>query len=174
MLPVLKQYFHLSTLELAIGLTLINLGFPLGSFLQSFSDNYGRSPFVFLDTVIIIAFGLLSVISWSFYSFVVFRFFYEIGIGFCLPLTSSIMSEISPAKERGPFLAKLWIIWVCGYFASCLLGYLILTHNNWRLMLLILCLPSVLSLFIHCCWGRETVHYLWAKKEVKSVHLLVN
>ena len=101
MLPVLKQYFHLTTIELAIGLTLINIGLPLGSFLQSFSDNYGRAPFVFLDAVILIVFGLLSAISWSFSSFVVFRFFYEIGIGFCLPLVSAITSEISPADQRG-------------------------------------------------------------------------
>ena len=101
MLPVLKQYFHLTTIELAIGLTLINIGLPLGSFLQSFSDNYGRAPFVFLDAVILIVFGLLSAISWSFFSFVVFRFFYEIGIGFCLPLVSAMTSEISPANQRG-------------------------------------------------------------------------
>ena len=51
-------------------------------------------------------------------------------------------------------MAKMWIIWVCGYFVSCLLGYFILVHNQWRLMLLILCIPSVISLILHCFWGR--------------------
>ena len=32
-----------------------------------------------LDAAILVIFGLLSTISWSFPSFVVFRFFYEMG-----------------------------------------------------------------------------------------------
>ena len=70
----------------------MNIGFPIGSFLQSFSDNYGRYPFTTLDAIILVVFGFLSTISWSFSSFVFFRFFYEIGIGFCVPLISAVTS----------------------------------------------------------------------------------
>ena len=41
-------------------------------------------------------------------------------------------------------------------------------------MLLILYIPNVFSLVLHCFWGRQTLHYLWAKKELGAVHILVN
>ena len=134
-------------------MTLINIGMPLGSFLQSFSDNFGRRPFVLLNIVLLIFFGLISVFSWSFPVFVVSRFFYEVGIGISLPLSNFYTSEISPAAQRGPFMGKLWIIWVFGYLLSCTLGFFFLASNQWRLVLLILCVPSFFALlffFLYC------------------------
>ena len=89
LLPIVSKVWHLTIMEEAIGLTLINIGMPLGSFLQGYSDKHGRSPFVKLVSVIIVVFGFLSTITWSFPSFVIARFFYEIGIGMCLPLTAA-------------------------------------------------------------------------------------
>ena len=73
-------------------MTLINIGMPFGSFLQSFSDNYGRKPFVFLNILVYLTFGFLSTISWSFAIFVFLRFMCEIGTGMILPLTSTFTS----------------------------------------------------------------------------------
>jgi MFS family permease len=97
LLPIISQQWHLTILQESIGLTLMNLGMPLGTLIQGYSDKYGRAPFIFLDAVVLFIFGLISAVAWDFPSFVVARFFYEIGIGICLPLTACYTAEISPA-----------------------------------------------------------------------------
>ena len=76
LLPIIKNSWNITTMEEAIGLTLINIGFPLGSFLQTYSDKYGRKPFITLDASLLVIFGILSVISWNFPIFIFFRFIY--------------------------------------------------------------------------------------------------
>ena len=71
-----------------------------------------------------------------------------------LPLTTAYTSEIAPAERRAPFLGRLWIIWVAGYFVSCILGYIFLTGNQWRMVMLILSLPSILALLFYFTLGR--------------------
>ena len=127
---------------------------PIGSFLQGFSDNHGRKLFILIDAMLLLTFGLFSVVSWNFPIFVVSRFFYEVGIGMSLPLVTAYTSEVTPSEWRAPFLGRLWIIWVSGYFVSCFLGYFFLTHNQWRMVMLILCLPSILALIFHFNFGR--------------------
>ena len=92
----------------------------------------------------------------------------------CLPLAASFTAEICEAGQRATLLARMWILWIGGYILSCILGYFFLVHNQWRLVLLILCVPSLFALVLQMLVGRETLHYLWVKKESEKVHELVN
>jgi MFS transporter, SP family, major inositol transporter len=174
LLPVLRKEWHLSLTSAAVGLTLMNIGMPLGSFLQGYSDNIGRSKFVLLDAIILIVFGLASVVAPNFHFFVAIRFFYEIGVGICMPLTCAFTNEISPSAKKTSLLSRMWIIWVTGYLLSCLLGWLLLAQGEWRLMLLVLVLPHILGLGAYYLAGRESLHYLWVRGETARVHALAN
>ena len=165
LLPVAHKQWNLTTLEESIGLTIITIGTPIGSILQGYSDQIGRSPFVLLNAAISLIFGLLTAISWSFPVFVISRFFIAVAIGIFLPLIGCYTAEIAPDHARPSLLSNTYMLWAGGYMFCLIFGYAFLPQNQWRIVSLILCLPSLLTLLSHYLFGRETLHYLWAKKE---------
>ena len=164
-LPFITSLWNLTVFEQSFALFLIGFGMVLGSFLQSYSDNIGRKPFMLIDAIILFVFGLLSTISWNLNSFVIIRFCYGIGIGMCLPLTSTYSSEVTPSAKRGNLLGMLWNAWVVGQLLTCLLCYFFLNFNQWRLVLLFLSLPGLVALILYCFFGRESIHFLWQTKQ---------
>jgi MFS transporter, putative metabolite:H+ symporter len=173
-LPILKQQWHLSTLQEAMGFMIMNIGMPLGSILQSLSDTFGRKVFIFIDLLIVTIFGLLSAIAWDFTSLVIFRFFYSIGVGILFPLFSCYATEVSPNSKKGTLVTALWIIFVGGYLLCCLLGYFLLPNSQWRLLIFLLCIPSILALVTYCFFQRESLHYLWSKGKAEEAHRMIN
>jgi MFS family permease len=141
----------------------MNIGMPLGSVMQSLSDTFGRKKFILIDLLIVAIFGVLSVAAWDFTSFVIFRFFHSIGIGILLALFSCYTTEVVPASKKGTLVVALWIIYVGGYLLSCFLGYFLLPNSQWKLLLFLLSVPSLIALITYFCFQRESLHYLWIK-----------
>lgn len=77
-------------------ITLVYIGVSLGSYIQAFSDDYGRSIFIKWNGILQTIFGLLSCVSTNMTYFIIFRFIYGIGIGIVIPLSATYMSEITP------------------------------------------------------------------------------
>lgn len=73
------------------------LGVSVGSWAQSYSDNYGRSVFIKWNAILQLVFGLLSCVAPNMTYFLFFRFVYGIGIGISFPLSATYMSEITPS-----------------------------------------------------------------------------
>jgi len=71
---------------------MVYFGVSLGSYIQTFSDNFGRYTFITWNAVLQTIFGLLSCTSTSIESFIVYRFFYGVGIGIVLPLSASYLA----------------------------------------------------------------------------------
>lgn len=71
---------------------MIYIGVAIGSFGQSFADDYGRLKFIKWNAILQIIFGLLSCVSTSIYWFILFRFAYGIGIGIVLPISGTYIS----------------------------------------------------------------------------------
>ena len=174
LLPVLKKQWNISTLEESLGLTIINVGVLLGPLVIGYSDKIGRSPILLINAVMTLVFGLLSAISWNYPVFVITRFFISIGIGTILPLLGTYTAEIAPAHARGHFLSSIYVLWPIGYILSIVLAYIFFIHNQWRLVCLILCVPALLALLTYFGVGRETLTFLWAKKETVQAHKLIN
>lgn len=81
-------------------ITFVYVGVSIGSFLQSYSDKYGRYRFLLLDAIITTIFGILSALCISFSFFLFTRFIYGIGIGIALPLSATYITEIVPSSHR--------------------------------------------------------------------------
>jgi MFS family permease len=163
LLPIIKTQWHLNTIELSMGLTIINLGIPLGSLIQGLADKYGRKAFILIITFVLIFFGVMSAMAWNFPAFVVIRFFYQLGIGMSMPLTSLYAAEVTPTVQRASMMNFIWNTWTWGYIFSCTLGYFFFTQNKWRIMILLLTAPSLIALLCFLFYGRESLHYLWAR-----------
>ena len=172
LIPKLGQEWHMDTFQKSLLITMVYLGVSIGSYLQTYSDQYGRHRFLLVDAVLTSVFGLLSAFCPSYETFLVTRFFYGVGIGIILPLTATYITEIVPGSARGGILTLSRIYWSAGCFAACVLGYFLLKSDHWRVLLFLICLPSFYAIYDLVTVGRESLRYLWVRKdfeEVKSI-----
>lgn len=147
---------------------MVYLGVSIGSYLQTYSDKYGRYRFLLIDAIITSIFGFLSCFCTSFAFFVVVRFFYGIGIGIALPLTATYITEVVPGIHRARVLSISRVYWSIGCLFACVCGWLLLKNNHWRILLFVLCFPSFYALYDIVNHGRESLRYLWAKGDIKQ------
>jgi len=142
----------------------------MGSYLQIYSDRYGRHTFITWDAALQCFFGLFSCICWNYSSFLIARFFYGVGIGICLPLSISYITEISPSSMRATILVRSRFCWSIGCVITCFLGYYFLQDNSWRKLLFVICLPGLYALYEHKTDGKESLRYLWVQKKADEVY----
>jgi MFS family permease len=78
------------------------------------------------------------------------RFFYGFSFGFTIALTTSMYAESSPLKYRGKGLLFLNFCVSLGKIFGIFLAYVFLdtfTSGNWRMMMFISALPSLIVLY---------------------------
>ncbi len=142
-------------------MTLVYVGVGLGSYLQIYSDRYGRYSFILYDSLLQTIFGLFSCLSWNYHSFLVARVVYGVGVGICLPLSASYVTEISPGETRAGLMQKTRMFWAVGCVFTCVVCYFM--RDSWRLVLLTICLPGIVALVEFVIYGKESLRYLWAQ-----------
>jgi MFS family permease len=125
----------------------VYVGVSIGSYLETYSDRYGRYKFLLIDAIITSIFGFLSCVCTSFTFFAIVRFFYGIGIGIALPLTATYITEVVPGTYRARILSLSRVYWSMGCLFACFVGWILLTHNHWRILLFILCFPSYYAIY---------------------------
>jgi putative MFS transporter len=125
---------------------MIYLGVGVGSFVQSWADEYGRLEFIKWNAILQTIFGLLSCMATNINWFIGFRFAYGIGIGIVLPISGTYISEISPTEFRAMLVAKSRIYWSLGCLFTFLFGWYLLKLHYWRLLLLVICVPGIYAL----------------------------
>jgi len=150
------------------------LGVSFGSYIQSYSDDFGRSVFIKWNAILQLVFGILSCFATSMNWFVIFRFVYGVGIGIVLPLSATYMSECTPSENRSIILTKSRTYWSSGCLVTCVLAWGFLYTHRWRSLLLVICIPGVYALWEHMRVGKESLRYLWAHKRTEEVSELLN
>jgi len=71
---------------------MVYFGVTIGSFIQTYSDKYGRYTFITWNTVLQTIFGVLSCFARSMPEFIFYRFTYGVGIGITFPISASYIS----------------------------------------------------------------------------------
>lgn len=126
---------------------MVYLGVSLGSYIETYSDEYGRHKFLLWDSIITSIFGLASCLCYSFYPFVIIRFFYGIGIGIALPLTATYITEVIPGSHRAHVMAISRVYWSLGCLVTCFLGWFLMPGKHWRILLFLLSIPSFIAVY---------------------------
>ena len=173
LLPTLKRQWDLSAYQLSFIITSVYLGVGLGSYLQSYSDIYGRKIFITWDIILQSVFGLFSCICWNFESFLFARFFYGVAMGICFPLSGSYLSQISPHEERVKLLISTRYYFSGGALLTCGLAWYLLATDSWRVLLFIICLPGLYAYLEHRKYGRESLKFLWTNRREEEVVELI-
>ena len=126
-----------------------SIGMAIGALLFGiWADKIGRKK-IFIITLLIfsIASGI-SALTTTLSVFLIFRFFIGLGLGGELPVASTLVSEIVPAKDRGRIIVLLESFWAFGWLLASLISYFIIPSFGWRIALIISALPAFYALYL--------------------------
>ena len=126
-----------------------SIGMAIGALLFGiWADRIGRKK-IFIITLLLfsIASGI-SALTTTLSVFLIFRFFIGMGLGGELPVASTLVSEIVPAKDRGRIIVLLESFWAFGWLLASLISYFIIPSFGWRMALIISALPAFYALYL--------------------------
>jgi putative MFS transporter len=114
------------------------------------TDVKGRKFMYLWDMVIFIVFTAAITLSFNFWSLFIFRLILGVAIGADYAIGATIISEITPKKSRGKFLASDGLAWWVGAAFAFVVGYLLLPLgiNSWRVMFAIGIIPAIIVLIL--------------------------
>ena len=106
------------------------------------ADRYGRRA-ILMGTLLVysVATGL-TALAWGYGVLLLLRFVTGLGLGGELPVASTLVAEVAPAKKRGRMLVLLESFWAYGWILAALIGYLVIPEYGWRVAFLIGALPA--------------------------------
>ena len=139
-----------SGLIASVGFAGMAIGASLGGLL---ADRIGRRQ-VFALTLLVygIATGASALVG-GVALLLVLRFFVGLGLGAELPVASTYVSELAPARIRGRLIVILEAFWAVGWTAAALIGYFVvpLSDDGWRWAFALGAIPAVYALVVR--WG---------------------
>lgn len=114
------------------------------------ADRLGRR-FVFALTLLVygVATGASALVG-GLVALLVLRFIVGVGLGSELPVASTYVSELAPARMRGRLIVVLEAFWAVGWTAAALIGYFVIPniHDGWRWAFAIGAVPAVYALIV--------------------------
>ena len=149
------------------------LGAAIGALFSGFlSRQFGRKRVLIIAAFIFTAFTLMGVFATSFHMLLVSRFIVGLAVGIASFIAPLYLSEIAPGKIRGAMIAMYQLMITLGivlmfasnYFislgeSSILSLFGIESHALWRIMLIVLVIPS-LVMFIGCLFLPKSPRWL--------------
>ncbi len=114
------------------------------------AERWGRKPVLIVIGVLFLICSVGSAMASSVEMLMFFRFIGGVGVGASSVVAPMYIAEISPAERRGRLTAMFQFCLVAGilaaYFSNWLIGGASGAESNWRLMLGIMAVPSVIYL----------------------------
>jgi MFS transporter, putative metabolite:H+ symporter len=121
-------------------------GMFIGALLSGiFADRFGRKP-IFQLTLLVYSLATgLSGLAWGLASLLVFRFLVGLGVGGELPVASTLVSEMSPARHRGRLIVILESFWAYGWILAAVVGFFVVPRSadGWRWAFFLGALPAL-------------------------------
>ena len=110
-----------------------------------FADRFGRK-LIFQVTLLGYALATgLSGLAWGLGSLLIFRFLVGLGVGGELPVASTLVSELSPARHRGRLIVILESFWAYGWILAAIIGFFVVPRAGlgWRWAFFLGTLPAL-------------------------------
>lgn len=137
------------------------------------ADKWGRKTVV---TFTLVLYGLASAMSGfapNFTVLLLFRFLTGLGLGGELPAASTLVSEFSPAKDRGRMVVLLESFWAWGWIVAALIAYLLIPIYGWRIGFFLGGIPALYAAFLRRNIP-ESPRYLEQKGYLKEADEIVS
>lgn len=161
-------------------MNILNSAFFLGSIIGSIicgplGDIYGRKKPYLLSFSFFIVCQVGIAFSQNFIFYCILRCIFGIILGFVMTFSSTYISESLPPNIRGKGMMLFGISYSLGAQYACLIAFLVLDsieRGNWRALVLLTCLLSIISSTICFFFLQESPRYLVTagkKEEFKTV-----
>jgi len=132
-MPQISQDWGLTGVETGMISSYGGFGLLFGSFLAGLiTDRVGRKKGMALGILMYSAFTLLVGLSPNFTMLAIFRIATGFAIGFYTPITVTMLSEFSPSKNRGLFVALSLATYVFGFIVIGFVSTLTMNIIGWR------------------------------------------
>ena len=112
------------------------------------ADRYGRRAVMMVTLLVYSVATGLTALVWGYGALLVLRFVTGLGLGGELPVASTLVSEVAPARSRGRMVVLLESFWAYGWILAALIGYLVIPEYGWRVAFLIGSLPALYVLVL--------------------------
>ncbi|KAK3155752.1 hypothetical protein QOZ80_2BG0207080 [Eleusine coracana subsp. coracana] len=174
----IKREFHLESHPAMEGLlvaTSLIGATVITTFSGPVSDSVGRRPMLIASSLLYSLSGLMMMWSPNVYVLLLSRLVDGFGIGLAVTLVPVYISETAPPEIRGLLNTLPQFTGSGGMFLSyCMVLAMTLSPQpNWRLMLGVLFLPSLLYLLVTVCFLPESPRWLVSKGRMKEARAVL-
>src|SRR6195256_4706270 len=136
------------------------LGAMIGAaFAGRLSDRLGRRRLIIIAAVVFTVGSLLAAVAPSVAVLVAARFIIGLAVGSAALVVPLYLSEIAPTEVRGAIASLNQLMIVGGILAAFVVNALLASSGNWRLMLGLAAVPSLI-LLVGMLFMPETPRYL--------------
>ncbi|XP_020573051.1 monosaccharide-sensing protein 2 [Phalaenopsis equestris] len=129
------------------------------------SDRYGRRPMLILSSILYFVSGVVMLWSPNVYILLLARLIDGFGVGLAVTLIPVYISETSPPEIRGQLNTLPQFSGSGGMFLSYVMVFLmsLMVNPNWRVMLGVLSIPSLVYLVLTIFFLPESPRWLVSK-----------
>ncbi|MDG7040242.1 MAG: MFS transporter [Nitrososphaerota archaeon] len=138
---LVSSYFKVSTTSVSYALLLASglIGMAIGGVtLGGIADKIGRKTMFIINIILFIFFTLLSAVATNVPELIIFRVLMGIGLGADYPISSSLIAEFAPKRDRGKLLMYGIMFYWLGVLVSGAVNYFALPLGaalSWRVAL---------------------------------------
>jgi SHS family lactate transporter-like MFS transporter len=162
------QEFGRTRLEMTYAVSLTLAMRPVGAFIFGLmADRYGRRLPLMIDLVFFSIIEVLSGLAPNYWTFMVLRALFGIGMGGEWGVGASLAMEKAPRHRRGILSGLLQEGYATGYLLAACCYLFVFPHLGWRPMFFIGGLPALLAIYVRShvkeseVWER-TKHQDWS------------
>ncbi|EGW41009.1 MFS transporter [Desulfosporosinus sp. OT] len=149
------------------------IGMAIGAAVSGMAaDKWGRRGVILFTLVMYGVFSGISGLATSFTMLLIFRFFTGLGLGGELPVASTLVSEFSPAKNRGRMVVLLESFWAWGWIIASLIAVLLIPQFGWRVAFFVGAIPALYSAYLRKA-VPESPRYLEQKGRINEADDIV-
>src|SRR5499427_5787436 len=162
----IAEDFHTSRPAIALSLT-VTLAFrPVGAFIFGLlADRYGRRLPLMIDLVFYSVFEVLTGLAPNYWSFMVFRAAFGIGMGGEWGVGATLAMEKVPARLRGVLSGLLQQGYAAGNLLASICYFFVFPRWGWRPLFFIGGLPALLALFVR---SKVSESEVWQRSRAGS------
>lgn len=148
-MPALQKEWGLSPVELGLISSSTTFGMLTGAIgFGMLADRFGRRSMMQVNILLFALFTGFSALAQDYNQLMILRFIAGLGLGGLVPVDTSYLSEYTPSKWRGRFMAWNQAFQGQGMTAAYAIGFLVTVPFGWRWAFLVGVLPAILVFFI--------------------------
>ncbi|MCX0500111.1 MDR family MFS transporter [Erwinia billingiae] len=130
------------------------------------ADLWGRKRVFFIGTSLFLIGSILCGFASNMAWLILFRAFQGLGAGAIMPLTSTIIADVYPPKERASIQGWLSSVWGIAAITGPLTGAWIVQHFNWALIFWVNVPIGIISMLMLAKWFPES-----SKEQTQKLNL---